>query len=171
LGGILVGVLEKKLPISRSHWVILLCSLVTIPAGLVLIFNVPDLLAFAIIALSGAMIFLTAQIITIQVLAYIQIETPAESLGKVTAIAVALAIASYPVGQFLFGLLFEQFYYNMPWLVLFIAAFMTALVAIGSRKHFRNINMANLQQQPETPIKQKLVAIKSKKDLAKRGRF
>jgi len=138
LGGFLAGALEKKLTIKNAHLVLFACSLNTVPIGLVFLLNAPVFAAYVIITLCGAVVMLTTQIVNIQVLAFVQEQTPPELVGKIIAVVMALVIGAYPVGQLLFGVLFEQFA-DLPHLVIFAAAVMSASVAIGSRKHFKGI--------------------------------
>jgi len=136
MGGFLTGALKKRVTIKSAHWIILLAAVSIGCAGLALMSSMPRMAAFAIVALSSAMVMLTIQIVTIQILAYIQVETPAELIGKVTAISLGVTMAAYPVGKFVFGLLFEWFARG-TWLVMFIAAGVTAAVAISSNRIFR----------------------------------
>jgi len=138
LGGILVGTLEKKLTIQKAHWLLFACSISIVPIGLVLLLNVQTMIAYVIITFSSALVMLTTQIVTIQILAFIQLETPRELVGKIIAVAMALILASYPVGQLLFGVLLERFY-AMPWIVIFVAVFMAGIIATYSRRHFGKI--------------------------------
>jgi len=142
LGGILAGALEKRLTIKQAHWVFFACSLVTMPIALALFFGAPVLTAYAIITLCAAAIMLTIQVVSIQVLALVQARTPPELVGKIIAVVMALVIGAYPVGQLLFGVLFERLA-DHPWFVVLAAALMSALVAIGYRKHFKMICGAN----------------------------
>jgi len=136
LGGVLAGALEKRLTIRRAHWVLLACGLFTLPMGLVSMFGISALTAFVILSLSAALVMLLTQIVLIQILAYVQLETPAELVGKAVAVVMALAIAAYPIGQLLFGMLLERFA-RLPWAVMFAAALLTVLVALRSRRYFR----------------------------------
>ncbi|MCL2599840.1 MAG: MFS transporter [Treponema sp.] len=138
LGGILAGTLEKKLTIRKAHWLLAACSVSIAPIGLVLLLGAPTNIAYVVITVSGALIMLTMQIVTIQILAFIQLETPKELVGKIIAVAMALMLGSYPAGQLFFGVLLERFYAS-PWLVMFVAVFMSGLIAVYSRRHFREI--------------------------------
>ncbi|MCL2386300.1 MAG: MFS transporter [Defluviitaleaceae bacterium] len=137
LGGILVGALEKHLTISKAHWLLVACTIATLIAALAFLTIEPAILTFILVTIAGSVIMLTTQIVFVQVIAYAQIVSPKEIVGKVTAVLMAIALAAYPVGQLLFGMLFEELEY-FPWLVLLIATVMTAAVTIYSRNHFKN---------------------------------
>jgi len=145
LGGILAGALEKRLTIKKAHWMLAVCSAAIIPMGLVFLLNAPPLAAYAVVTASSALIMMAAQIVTIQILAFIQLETPSELVGKIIAVTMALVLGSYPVGQLLFGVLLERFYAS-PWLVMFGASFMAGAIALYSRRHFRGIGLNLLRQ-------------------------
>jgi len=149
LGGILAGTLEKRLTIQKAHLSLLLCSIAIAPIGLAFLFAAPTNITYIIITLSGTLIMMTTQIVVIQILAFIQLETPKELVGKILAIAMSLMLGSYPVGQFLFGVLLERFA-ALPWLVMFIAVFMSGIIAAYSRKHFRKIAANVLKKQGRT---------------------
>ena len=138
LGGILVGNLEKKLTLRKAHRLLWVCTAATFLAGLVFLLGDFPFLTFVVITAAGFIILLTTQIVLIEIIAYAQLESPPEIVGKISAIVMALALAAYPVGQFLFGVLFEQMA-AIPHLVTFIAVCMSAVVAIGSRRHFKGI--------------------------------
>ena len=138
LGGILVGNLEKKLTINKAYRLLWVCTAATCAAGLVFLLSTLPFLTFVVITSSGFILLLTTQIVLIEIIAYAQHESPPGIVGKVSAVVMALALAAYPVGKLLFGLLFEQLA-ELPWLVILIAGFMSAVVAAGSQKHFKNI--------------------------------
>jgi len=139
LGGILVGNLEKKLTLNKAHRLLWVCTAAAFAAGLVFVTGAFPWLTFLVITASGFIILLTTQIVLIGVIAYAQLESPPEIVGKVSAVVMSLALAAYPVGQFIFGMLFERLA-GLPYLVMFIAVSISAVVALGSRKHFKNLN-------------------------------
>ena len=138
LGGILVGNLEKKLTINKAHRLLWVCTAATLAAALVFLTPASSFFIFVVITVSGFLILLTTQIVLIEVIAYAQLASPPEIVGKVSAVVMALALAAYPIGQFLFGWLFERLA-ELPQLVMFAAVFMSAVVAAGARRHFRGI--------------------------------
>jgi len=144
LGGVLAGTLEKRLTIKKAHRLLALCSISIAPMGLVLLFGVPTTAAYVTITVSSVLVMLTFQIVSIQMLAFIQLETPGELVGKILAVTMALVLAAYPVGQLLFGVLLEHFH-ERPWLVLSVAAVMAGAVAAYSRRHFGKIKAGYLR--------------------------
>ena len=138
LGGIIAGTFEKKITIKQAHWLLIICSFFTAPIGLALLFDMPVFAAYIVITLSCAVIMLTTQIVLIQMLAFVQMKTPEELAGKAVAVFTAFSFGAYPAGQLLFGMLLERFY-TFPWIPLFIAVFMSGVIAVCSRRSFRRI--------------------------------
>jgi len=145
LGGIIAGSFEKRITIKQAHWLLMICALFTIPMGLVFLFAAPVFVAYVVITLSCVVIMLTTQVVFIQVLAFVQMKTPTEFVGKAVAVVMAFSFISYPIGQFLFGMLLERFD-TLPWIAMFVAAFMSAIIAVWSRRHFSKIPVDHLRQ-------------------------
>jgi len=140
LGGIIAGSFEKRVTIKHAHRLLIICALFTLPMGLVFLFGVPVFVAYFVITLSCAVIMLTTQIVFIQILAFVQIKTPTEFVGKAVAVVMAFSFVAYPIGQFLFGMLLERFY-ALPWIPMFAAAVMSGAVAVWSRGSFKKIRV------------------------------
>ena len=143
LGGIIAGSFEKRITIKHAHRLLMICALFTIPMGLVFLFDAPVFVAYAVVTLSCVVIMLTTQIVFIQILAFVQMKTPAEFVGKAVAVVMAFSFVSYPIGQLLFGVLLERF---LPWIAIFVAAFMSIIIAVWSRRHFAGIPLNLLRQ-------------------------
>jgi len=149
LGGIIAGSFEKRITIKQAHWLLAICALSTVPMGLVFLLGAPVFAAYVVITLSCAVIMLTTQVVFIQILAFVQIKTPAEFVGKAVAVVMAFSFVSYPIGQLLFGVLLERFS-ALPWLSMFVAAIMSSAIAVWSRKSFRGIPVDHLRQDRGT---------------------
>jgi len=135
IGSAIAGALGERLTINRIFLPIFLCCMTLIPIGLVFLLDPPPFIAYVIITAASTLTFATGQLFQIPVWAYIQKVTPTELVGKVFSLIVILPFLANGLGHLLFGALFEQFY-TVPWLVIFIAAFLAGVVALYSRRHF-----------------------------------
>ena len=137
-GGILSGILGQKIRIQKCHWMIFAAGLCMIPIGLVFLLPVNNIIAYAAMP---AMMF-TAMgamtLVTIQVMAFTQRLTPPELLGKMIALIMTATVLSQPLGNLIYGILFERFA-GEPWLILFPASFSAIIIALWSRTFFKNI--------------------------------
>ena len=135
IGSAIAGALGERLTINRIFLPIFLCCMTLIPIGLVFLFDTAPFTAYVIITAASTLTFMTGQLFQIPVWAYIQKVTPTELVGKVFSLVVIFPFLANGLGHLLFGALFEQFY-MVPWLVIFVAAFLAGVVALYSRKHF-----------------------------------
>ena len=139
LGGILTGVLGKRLRIQRAHWLLFIAGLVFLPIGIAFLLDASYFATYIIIVLATLIAMTVLTLFTIQILTFVQIETPPEMLGKVSALSTMIIMMGLPIGQFIFGMLFERFD-SLPWVVVFISVVMSVLVALNSRQYFRRVS-------------------------------
>ena len=75
---------------------------------------------------------------TVQMLAFVQKETPRALIGKIIACLLALNLCAQPIGQALYGLLFEQLA-ALPWVIIIGAALVSCVIALLSRQTFSSL--------------------------------
>lgn len=138
LGGLLAGVLGKFFDIRRSWLSLALCAVCLLPIGLVFLIQVPTMVAYYIITGAAFLMMILATVLTIQMLAFVQEKTPVTIVGKVISVLMAFSICAQPIGQSLYGLLFEQFALT-PWVVVFGAALISFIVSVYSKKVFSEL--------------------------------
>lgn len=137
-GGVVASSLGEKLTVKKSLLLLTLLSLLPIPMGLAIIFNVPAFLAFIILTVAGALIMFVNTLLMVAFQTFFQLETPPEIFGKVIGIVFMLPFLAQAVGQFAFGILFEEFA-HLPWLSIFISVVISALAALYSYSAFKEI--------------------------------
>ena len=74
----------------------------------------------------------------VQIYTIVQTQTPPHLVGKVMAALIALALCGQPIGQALYGVLFERFE-AAAWAILLAAALAAALLALCSKRVFRRL--------------------------------
>ena len=141
IGGIATGALGERMTIQRAWFPLLLCSLAIAPIGAVFLFNVPVFAAFVIMTAASTLTLAFIQLCNIQLMSFIQRETPTELIGKVMSILLILPFVANALGQVLIGVLFEQLS-ALPWIIVFVASAISVAVTLYSRKHFSNIKSA-----------------------------
>ena len=80
---------------------------------------------------------LLATMFTVQMLSYVQGEVPGNLIGKVISFVMAISMCSQPIGQALYGVLFD---WLAPQWIIFGSLVISAAIAISSRKAFSHIN-------------------------------
>jgi len=140
LSAALVGYLGERLTISKVHLFVMLLSLAILPIGIVLLMDIPSFTAFIVMIASDFIFGVIILPYWVPIWAYIQRETPEELVGKVISLFTAVSFASAGVGFLLFGALIDRFY-SVPWLIVFVSAFIIFTAAFVFRKWFVNEGM------------------------------
>ncbi|MCI8910548.1 MAG: MFS transporter [Oscillibacter sp.] len=136
-GGVLMACLGARLPLRRGGLVLLAASLTAAGMGAALLPGVPSALGWwGVTAMSFAVMVLSTMLVVV-LSAAAQGQTPPELLGKVMAFIMAVSNCASPLGQAVYGALFE----GCPaWAVLLGAAGTAMLVAWYSRGVFRALD-------------------------------
>lgn len=119
-----------------------------IPMATVFLINASSMSAYMIITICSFGMMVTSTMFSVQMLSFVQGQTPAHLIGKVISWVLALAMCSQPVGQAMYGALFERFKMT-PHIILFGAAFISILIALAAGKIFRTMGAANGKQGTE----------------------
>ena len=136
-GGVLTALLGPRLRLRRGSAVLLAASLTAAGMGTALLPGVPSSLGWwGVTAMSFAVMVLSTLLVVV-LSAAVQARTPPELLGKVMAFIMALANCASPLGQAVYGALFER---CPAWAVLLGAAGAAALAAAWSRGVFRELD-------------------------------
>ncbi|WP_297638835.1 MFS transporter [uncultured Clostridium sp.] len=144
-GGILTGVLVKKLRISNSYMLLVFNVLALIPMGLTLAFKMSTGVSYVIVTVCCFIIMVVSTIFSIQMLTFIQGETPGHLIGKVISFCLAIGMCAQPIGQVLYGYLFEVLKNNVSWII-FGAAIAGGVITIISKKSFGKLNSEEIEE-------------------------
>ena len=138
VGGVLVGILGQRVRIQKNHLPLLMIGMLLIPVGVASFLSDYPFLAYSIITASMFIMMGVMTVFTIQIMTFIQRVTPAELLGKMMGLVMLASLVSQPLGNWLIGVLFEQFE-TAPWIVIFPIALVSILIALWSRVYFKSI--------------------------------
>lgn len=142
LGAILIGLVSKKLRLSVLHKVLFLTAALLLPIAFAL---TPTMLSkgywpsFILFFLFGAVILFLMTTISVYFITLVQMETPNEMLGKVMAIIFAVAQCATPLGQSMYGVIFEQFS-GTVYIPVLIAFVFTVAISFISKITFQNLS-------------------------------
>ena len=136
-GGLLTACLGARLSLRRGNLVLLAASLTAAVMGLALLPGVPPALGWwAVTAMSFAIMVLSTMLVVV-LSAAVQGQTPPELLGKVMAFIMAVSNCASPLGQAIYGALFE----GCPaWAVLLGAAAAASVTAVCSKGVFQALD-------------------------------
>ena len=138
LGGLLAGILGTRLKPRHGSACLLTCAGVAGMMGLAVLPGLPAQASYWLITLMSMLAMVAAMLFTVVMLTLIQAQVPSQLLGKVIACIQAVANCASPLGQAAYGVLFDRL---PPWVVLLGAAMLSALVALRSRRVFRQLEM------------------------------
>lgn len=112
-GGISVGVFAKRLNLSRAPLFLLIAALGLVPIAVVLGVPMDVMVAYGIMVVSLFIAMACATVFSIQAISFVQLETPGHLVGKVIALTMSLANCAQPVGQLIYGGLFDALRGNL----------------------------------------------------------
>lgn len=135
LGGLLTVIFEKKLSPQKSSFFLFLCSAFSLLMGLGMRLQHVPFLAYLFLSLTSVAVTISSTMFSIQMLAIVQRETPEHFIGKVIACIMTIIMCAQPVGQLLYGVLFEQFDEHIP-LIMISASIVSFCIALYARKVF-----------------------------------
>ena len=134
-GGIIAGTAAGKIRLKNGYVFLVICSLAAFFMGISVFETIPKNIGYFIItAISfGAMIASTMFGVTMMTAA--QQQTPPHLLGKIMAVIIAVSSCSQPLGQAVYGVLFDVFS-DKPYWIMIGAAVLAMAVSLYSKKVF-----------------------------------
>lgn len=137
LGGLVSGLAGKKIPFKHSHYFLLGTPLLLIPVILILLFQAPGKMIYAVLLFSVMIGMGFAALFTIAAQTFIQKSTPVHMLGKVGAFVSTICVCALPIGQAMYGGLFELFS-SSPWVVVLVGTVISMMLAYAAKRTLRN---------------------------------
>ncbi len=138
IGGVCAGIFAKRLRPQSTGTLLIACSVCVFPMAFSLCSFVPALCTYAVLTLFCFGISFFSTLLTVQILSYIQSETPEILLGKVLSVVFTLSMCAQPLGTALYGSLFE-FCNGTESLVFLLSALLSLGTALWSRRIFRRL--------------------------------
>ena len=139
VGGLLAGALSKKLRPRVLPYLIGGCALSILLGGIALqVLHSP--MAVYVVLVGGCCAFMVfSALFQIQMMSYVQILTPNDLIGKVTSCVICVCMCSAPIGQFIYGVVFEHIgkYTYLPF---YLSAAIVVGISVGTRRIFYELN-------------------------------
>jgi len=138
LGGLLAGVLSNRLKPKAGPGLLVGCSLCMIVAGIALQWAGSAVQAY-VVMLAGCGLLLTLHtLFQIQMLTVLQFLTPKYLIGKVISCFMCVVMCTTPLGQFVYGIVFEKIGDSI-YLPFYVAGMVMIGVSIATRRVFYGI--------------------------------
>lgn len=137
-GGICAGIFAKKLSVKNAGNLLIICAACVFPMGLSFIFLSSSMACYLIMVVCCFILMIFSTIFSIQMMSFIQTETPQTLIGKVIAVILTISMCAQPVGNALYGVLFEACE-GFEYAVILFAGIASLLIAASTRKLFREL--------------------------------
>jgi MFS family permease len=140
LGGLLAGALSKKLKPTTSPFLLVGGALSILLAGIALQILREPMTIYIILTIGSGLLIALSTLFQIQIMSYIQILTPKVLVGKVISFVICICMCALPLGQFIYGFVFETIG-NYTYLPFYMAGFAMIGISVFTRRIFNGIDM------------------------------
>ena len=138
LGSIAAGVLAEKLKIHKLSVLLASMGIFIIPAGIVFILPVNAIIKYGVTVVSFCGMQAVISIFSIFAVSLIQQRTPNHLIGKVMAYTSTVTLCVQPIGQIVYGFLFDRFY-SAVYFVLIPTGIIVCIVGLSAMSFFKNM--------------------------------
>ncbi len=148
LGGLLAGILAKKLKITSIPYLIIGCAFSILAGGMALQFLTSSMAIYIVLVAGCSVLMVLASLFQVQMMSYIQILTPNDLIGKVISCVICVCMFSSPIGQFLYGFVFEHIG-NYAYIPFYAASLVMIAIGLLSFRIYSKIGIEIRQQIDE----------------------
>lgn len=134
-GGIGAGILADRLQAARSGDLLIIASACVFPIGIVLWLSDSSIVIYWAITACCFVIMLISTVFNVQMISFVQAQTPQNLIGKVMAVMLTGAMCAQPLGNAMYGFLFELCAGHEE-VVIFWAGTVSFIIALKTRKVF-----------------------------------
>ena len=138
LGSIAAGVLAEKLKIHKLSVLLATLGIFIIPAGIVFLLPVNAIIKYSVTVVSFCGMQAVISIFSIFAVSLIQQRTPNHLIGKVMAYTSTVTLCVQPIGQIVYGFLFDRFY-SAVYFVLIPTGIIVCIVGLSAMNFFKNM--------------------------------
>lgn len=136
-GGICAGIFSKKLSIDKSAAMLTACAISIFPMGIALMLFSSAIINYIVITCCCFLAMVFSTIFSVQMMAFLQTETPQNLIGKVIAVILTVSMCATPLGNALYGVLFELCK-GFEYAVVLFSGIISLILAVSTRTIFKN---------------------------------
>ncbi len=140
-GGIIAGAAAGKIRLKNGYVFLIICSLAAFFMGIPVLEAIPKNIGYFLITAISFGAMCASAMFSVSMMTVVQQQTPPNLLGKIMAVVIAVSGCSQPVGQAVYGVLFDVLA-GKSYLITTGAAILAMAVSMYSKKVF-----AALEQQ------------------------
>lgn len=135
-GGIGAGIFADKLAIHKAGSLVIACAVCVFPISAALILFSSAIINYIVITVCCFIIMVFSTVFTVQMMSFIQAETPQNLIGKVIAVILTASMCAQPLGNALYGILFE-ICKGCEYAVVLFSGVVSLMIAISTRNIFK----------------------------------
>lgn len=136
-GGICAGIFAGRLKIRKAGNLVITCAVSVFPMGVASLFLTSGLINYIIMTVCCFIIMVCSTMFTVQMMSFVQAETPQRLIGKVIAVILTVAMCAQPLGNAFYGVMFEICRGWEAGVILF-AGGVSLLIAVGTKNVFKD---------------------------------
>lgn len=134
-GGIGAGIFAHRLTLCKAGNLIIACAVCVFPIGAALILFSSGIVNYIVITVCCFAVMVFSTIFTVQMMSFIQTETPQNLIGKVISVILTISMCAQPLGNALYGVLFE-ICRGAEYMVILFSGAVSLVIAVGTRNIF-----------------------------------
>ncbi|MDO5783988.1 MAG: MFS transporter [Eubacteriales bacterium] len=135
MGGICAGVFANKLTIKKSGNLVVACAICVFPMGAAQMLFSSGMVNYIVMTVCCFVIMIFSTIFTVQMMSFVQTETPQKLIGKVISVILTVSMCAQPLGNALYGILFEMCR-GFEYIVMLFAGFVSLAIAMRTKHIF-----------------------------------
>lgn len=135
-GGILSGIFADRLHVRTSAHILAACALCIFPIGITLLLSDSGILNYLVLTICCFFIMVCSTIFMVQMMTFIQTETPPHLTGKVISLILTVSMCSQPLGNAMYGVLFEAGR-GYEYAIVLFSGTVSLIIAVRAQKIFR----------------------------------
>ena len=138
-GGIGAGIFANKLAIYKSGNLVIACAVCVFPISVSLILFSSAIINYIVITVCCFAIMVCSTIFTVQMMSFIQTETPQNLIGKVIAVILTVSMCAQPLGNAFYGVVFE-ICKGFEYAVVLFSGIVSLMIAISTKNIFKRFS-------------------------------
>ncbi len=136
-GGVAAGIFANKLAIHKSGNLIIACAVCAFPISVSLLLFSSGIVNYIVLSVCCFVIMVFSTLFSVQMLSFIQTETPQNLIGKVIAVILTVSMCAQPLGNAFYGILFE-ICKGYEYVVVLFSGVVSLIIAVKARSMFKS---------------------------------
>lgn len=138
LGSVIAGLIVSKFKIGKLYLTLFFIGICLLPVGVIFAISSGVYMKYFILMLSFSIIQVLACVFSIFALSVIQQLTPNNMIGKVMAFTATFSLCAQPLGQIIYGLLFDTFT-NAVYIILIPTGIILCIIGFKTKIFFAEV--------------------------------